>query len=203
MTKKKIGLMGGTFDPIHYGHLVAAEEARTNFDLSKVIFIPAGNPPHKKDYTVTDAEHRYIMTALAVNSNPFFEVSRVEIDREGYTYTVDTLKWFKEKYKDAVEIFFISGADAILDILTWKKVEEVMNYCTFIAATRPGYTSEQLERKVKEVKEIYGKDIFVLEVTGMAISSTEIRKKVKNGQSIKYLLPEAVEYYILKNNLYR
>ncbi|MGB9839328.1 nicotinate-nucleotide adenylyltransferase [Thermovenabulum sp.] len=195
--------MGGTFDPIHYGHLVAAEEARTNFDLSKVIFIPAGNPPHKKDYPVTDAEHRYIMTALAVNSNPFFEVSRVEIDREGYTYTVDTLKWFKEKYKDAVEIFFISGADAILDILTWKKVEEVMNYCTFIAATRPGYTSEQLERKVKEVKEIYGKDIFVLKVTGMAISSTEIRKKVKNGQSIKYLVPEAVEYYILKNNLYR
>lgn len=203
MTKKKIGLMGGTFDPIHYGHLVAAEEARINFNLSKVIFIPAGNPPHKKDYPVTDAEHRYIMTALAVNSNPFFEVSRVEIDREGYTYTVDTLKWFKEKYKDAVEIFFISGADAILDILTWKKVEEVMNYCTFIAATRPGYTSEQLERKVKEVKEIYGKEIFVLEVTGMAISSTEIRKKVKNGQSIKYLLPEAVEYYILKYNLYR
>ncbi|KYO64753.1 putative nicotinate-nucleotide adenylyltransferase [Thermovenabulum gondwanense] len=203
MTKKKIGLMGGTFDPIHYGHLVAAEEARINFNLSKVIFIPAGNPPHKKDYPVTDAEHRYIMTALAVNSNPFFEVSRVEIDREGYTYTVDTLKWFKEKYKDAVEIFFISGADAILDILTWKKVEEVMNYCTFIAATRPGYTSEQLERKVKEVKEIYGKEIFVLEVTGMAISSTEIRKKVKNGQSIKYLVPEAVEYYILKYNLYR
>ncbi|WP_157074749.1 nicotinate-nucleotide adenylyltransferase [Thermovenabulum gondwanense] len=203
LTKKKIGLMGGTFDPIHYGHLVAAEEARINFNLSKVIFIPAGNPPHKKDYPVTDAEHRYIMTALAVNSNPFFEVSRVEIDREGYTYTVDTLKWFKEKYKDAVEIFFISGADAILDILTWKKVEEVMNYCTFIAATRPGYTSEQLERKVKEVKEIYGKEIFVLEVTGMAISSTEIRKKVKNGQSIKYLVPEAVEYYILKYNLYR
>ncbi|MGB9812516.1 MAG: nicotinate-nucleotide adenylyltransferase [Thermovenabulum sp.] len=195
--------MGGTFDPIHYGHLVAAEEARINFNLSKVIFIPAGNPPHKKDYKVTDSEHRYIMTALAVNSNPYFEVSRVEVDREGYTYTVDTLKWFREKYDDSVELFFISGADAILDILTWKKVEEVLKYCTFIAATRPGYTSEQLERKVKEVKNLYGKEIFILEVTGMAISSTDIRKKVKNGQSIKYLVPEAVEYYIIKNNLYR
>lgn len=203
MTKLKIGLMGGTFDPIHYGHLVAAEEARINFNLSKVIFIPAGNPPHKKDYKVTDSEHRYIMTALAVNSNPYFEVSRVEVDREGYTYTVDTLKWFREKYDNSVELFFISGADAILDILTWRKVEEVLKYCTFIAATRPGYTSEQLERKVKEVKNLYGKEIFILEVTGMAISSTDIRKKVKNGQSIKYLVPEAVEYYIIKNNLYR
>lgn len=203
MTKLKIGLMGGTFDPIHYGHLVAAEEARINFNLSKVIFIPAGNPPHKKDYKVTDSEHRYIMTALAVNSNPYFEVSRVEVDREGYTYTVDTLKWFREKYDDSVELFFISGADAILDILTWRKVDEVLKYCTFIAATRPGYTSEQLERKVKEVKNLYGKEIFILEVTGMAISSTDIRKKVKNGQSIKYLVPEAVEYYIIKNNLYR
>jgi len=168
-----------------------------------VIFIPAGNPPHKKDYKVTDSEHRYIMTALAVNSNPYFEVSRVEVDREGYTYTVDTLKWFREKYDNSVELFFISGADAILDILTWRKVEEVLKYCTFIAATRPGYTSEQLERKVKEVKNLYGKEIFILEVTGMAISSTDIRKKVKNGQSIKYLVPEAVEYYIIKNNLYR
>jgi len=203
LTKLKIGLMGGTFDPIHYGHLVAAEEARINFNLSKVIFIPAGNPPHKKDYKVTDSEHRYIMTALAVNSNPYFEVSRVEVDREGYTYTVDTLKWFREKYDNSVELFFISGADAILDILTWRKVEEVLKYCTFIAATRPGYTSEQLERKVKEVKNLYGKEIFILEVTGMAISSTDIRKKVKNGQSIKYLVPEAVEYYIIKNNLYR
>lgn len=200
---KRIGIMGGTFDPIHFGHLITAEEARINFNLDRVIFVPTGNPPHKKDYEVTDPEHRYIMTALATNSNPFFQVSRIEIERRGYSYTVDTLNQFLEIYGKDVSLFFISGADAVLDILTWKNVKGVLDVCTFIAATRPGYPVKKLEDKLKELKDLYGKDVQLLEVTAVAISSTEIRKRVKEGRSIKYLVPESVEEYILKNGLYR
>ncbi|MFO7152267.1 MAG: nicotinate-nucleotide adenylyltransferase [Bacillota bacterium] len=195
--------MGGTFDPIHFGHLITAEEARINFNLDRVIFVPTGNPPHKKDYEVTDPEHRYVMTALATNSNPFFQVSRIEIERRGYSYTVDTLNQFLEIYGKDVSLFFISGADAVLDILTWKNVKGVLDVCTFIAATRPGYPVKKLEDKLKELKDLYGKDVQLLEVTAVAISSTEIRKRVKEGRSIKYLVPESVEEYILKNGLYR
>nr|PZN05520.1 MAG: nicotinic acid mononucleotide adenylyltransferase [Bacillota bacterium] len=200
---KRIGIMGGTFDPIHFGHLITAEEARINFNLDRVIFVPTGNPPHKKDYEVTDPEHRYVMTALATNSNPFFQVSRIEIERRGYSYTVDTLNQFLEIYGKDVSLFFISGADAVLDILTWKNVKGVLDVCTFIAATRPGYPVKKLEDKLKELKDLYGKDVQLLEVTAVAISSTEIRKRVKEGRSIKYLVPESVEEYILKNGLYR
>ncbi|MCF6096618.1 nicotinate-nucleotide adenylyltransferase [Thermovorax subterraneus] len=200
---KRIGIMGGTFDPIHFGHLVTAEEARINFELDKVIFVPTGNPPHKKDYEVTDSEHRYLMTALATNNNPFFEVSRIEIDRKGYSYTVDTLNQMVEIYGSDTSLFFISGADAVLDILTWKNIKEVLDICTFIAATRPGYPINKLKDKLEEIKKLYGKDVYLLEVTAIAISSTEIRKRVKEGRSIKYLVPEGVEKYILKNGLYR
>ncbi|MDN5332585.1 MAG: nicotinate-nucleotide adenylyltransferase [Tepidanaerobacteraceae bacterium] len=200
---KRIGIMGGTFDPIHFGHLVTAEEARINFELDKVIFVPTGNPPHKKDYEVTEPEHRYLMTALATNSNPFFEVSRIEIERKGYSYTVDTLSQMVEIYGKNTSLFFISGADAVLDILTWKNIKGVLDICTFIAATRPGYPVKKLKNKLAEIKKLYGKDVYLLEVTAMAISSTEIRKRIKEGRSIKYLVPEGVEEYILKNGLYR
>nr|WP_245628505.1 nicotinate-nucleotide adenylyltransferase [Fervidicola ferrireducens] len=200
---KRIGIMGGTFDPIHFGHLVTAEEARINFELDKVIFVPTGNPPHKKDYEVTEPEHRYLMTALATNSNPFFEVSRIEIERKGYSYTVDTLNQLVEIYGKDTSLFFISGADAVLDILTWKNIKGVLDVCTFIAATRPGYPIKKLKDKLEEIKKLYGKDVYLLEVTAIAISSTEIRRRVKEGRSIKYLVPEGVEEYILKNGLYR
>jgi nicotinate-nucleotide adenylyltransferase len=200
---KRIGIMGGTFDPIHFGHLVTAEEARINFELDKVIFVPTGNPPHKKDYEVTEPEHRYLMTALATNSNPFFEVSRIEIERKGYSYTVDTLNQLVEIYGKDTSLFFISGADAVLDILTWKNIKGVLDVCTFIAATRPGYPVKKLKDKLEEIKKLYGKDVYLLEVTAIAISSTEIRRRVKEGRSIKYLVPEGVEEYILKNGLYR
>ncbi|SHM61712.1 nicotinate-nucleotide adenylyltransferase [Caldanaerovirga acetigignens] len=200
---KRIGIMGGTFDPIHFGHLVTAEEARINFELDKVIFVPTGKPPHKKDYEVTDSEHRYLMTALATNNNPFFEVSRIEIDRKGYSYTVDTLNQMVQIYGKDTSLFFISGADAVLDILTWKNIKEVLDICTFIAATRPGYPINKLKDKLEEIKRLYGKDVYLLEVTAIAISSTDIRRKVKEGRSIKYLVPEGVEKYILKNGLYR
>lgn len=201
--KKRVGIMGGTFDPIHYGHLVTAEAARINFNLDEVVFTPAGNPPHKKNYKVTEAEHRYLMTVLAVNGNPYFKVSRMEIDRPGYTYTIDTIRQFSLEYGKDTSLFFISGADAILDILTWKDVAEVLNYCTFIAATRPGYHLAELKKKLEEIKRLYGKDVYPMEVTGLDISSTDIRNRVKQGLSIKYLLPDSVETYIKKNGLYR
>lgn len=200
---QRVGIMGGTFDPIHYGHLVTAEAARTHFNLDRVIFTPTGKPPHKKGYSVTPAEDRYLMTVLAVNGNPYFEVSRIEIERLGYSYTVDTLEQFYRKYGNDVKLFFISGADAVLDILTWKDVDKVLSYCTFIAATRPGYPMDELNQKLSQIKKLYGRQVFSMEVTGMDISSTDIRRRVREGLSIKYLLPESVETYIKKNDLYR
>ena len=200
---KRVGIMGGTFDPIHYGHLVTAEAARTQFNLDKVIFTPTGNPPHKKGYAVTPAEQRYLMTVLAINDNPYFEISRMEIDRPGLTYTVDTLESFYNELGKDVKLFFISGADAVLDILTWKDVDRVLSYCTFIAATRPGYPTEKLNKKISQLKKLYGRNVYPMKVTGLDISSTEIRRRVKEGLSIKYLLPRSVEIYIQKNNLYR
>ncbi|NLO89274.1 MAG: nicotinate-nucleotide adenylyltransferase [Clostridia bacterium] len=199
---KALGIMGGTFDPIHYGHLVTAEEARCQFNLDVVVFVPSGKPPHKKDYRVSDAKHRYLMTVLAVVTNPFFDVSRIEIDREGYSYTIDTVKAFRKKYPWS-EIFFITGADAILEILTWKKVEEIMDHCRFIAATRPGYNLSDLDKKFKAILPEYSNRVETIEVPALAISSTDIRRRVAMDKSIKYLVPEAVEQYIWKNNLYK
>ncbi|WP_213975099.1 nicotinate-nucleotide adenylyltransferase [Tepidanaerobacter acetatoxydans] len=200
---EKVGIMGGTFDPIHYGHLVTAETARTNFKLDRVIFTPAGRPPHKKGYAVTSSEDRYLMTMLAINNNPFFEISRMEIERPGLTYTVDTLEKFYNDLGKNVKLYFISGADAVFDILTWKDVDKVLSYCTFIAATRPGYPMEQLNQKLMQIRQIYGHQVVPMKVTSLDISSTEIRRRVKEGLSIKYLLPESVETYIRKSGLYR
>ncbi len=198
----KIGIMGGTFDPIHYGHLVTAEAVRSTFDLDNVLFVPTGNPPHKKGYKVTGSVHRYLMTVLATVTNPFFEVSRIEIDSEGYSYTIDTIKGLKKIYGKTADLYFISGADAILEIITWKQVNELLDLCFFVAATRPGYELKELNQKINEIKKIYNKQIFSLEVPAMAISSTDIRKRVREKRPIKYLLPESVEYYIKKNKLY-
>lgn len=199
----RVGIMGGTFDPIHYGHLVTAEAARIHFGLNEVVFIPAGNPPHKKDYIVTPAEDRYLMTVLAINNNPYFKVSRIEIERPGYTYTVDTLKQLGEEYGPGTSLFFISGADAVFDIMTWKDVAKVLDYCTFIAATRPRYPVTKLKQKLEEIKQLYGKEVIPMQVPGMDISSTEIRRRVNQGLSIRYLLPDDVREYIEKVGLYR
>lgn len=202
--KKRIGIIGGTFDPIHYGHLVNAEGARVEFGLDKVVFVPSGNPPHKKDYRVTDPEDRYLMTLLATITNPHFELSRLEIDRPGLSYTVDTIRECKAIYGDAVELYFITGADAILEILTWKNVGELITLCQFVAATRPGYSLTGLKRIVSIIRQQEQKDFTVhcIEVPALMISSTDIRARVKKGQPIKYLLPEAVEDYIYKEKLY-
>jgi nicotinate-nucleotide adenylyltransferase len=198
----KIGIMGGTFDPIHYGHLVTAEAARAKFNLDQVIFVPAGNPPHKVDQMVTDKNHRYLMTLLATATNPYFEVSRIEIDREGYTYTIDTVKNFNVEFQGKAQFYFITGADALNQILTWKDAESLLKICEFVAATRPGYHHDDLFKDIEYLTVNYNSRIHFVEVPSLAISSTDIRERVKSNQPIKYLLPESVENYIYKNNLY-
>ncbi|WP_372996545.1 nicotinate-nucleotide adenylyltransferase [Lutispora sp.] len=199
---KRFAVMGGTFDPIHYGHLVTAEAVRDKFKLEKVLFMPTNNPPHKMHRPTTDAYHRYLMTVLATITNPYFEVSRLEIERSGITYTVDTIRELRRIHGEDAEIYFITGADAILEILTWHNVEELLGMCQFVAATRPGFYYHDMEQKLEEIKSKYDKEIYSIEVPSLAISSTDIRYRINNNKTIRYLLPESVEHYIRKNNLY-
>jgi len=195
-----IGIVGGTFDPIHYGHLIIAEEARVTFGLNKVLFVTAGQPPHKKDYQVSDVEHRYALALLATASNRYFECSRMEIERPGPSFSVDTVKAVTETVEQGTSVYFITGADAILEILTWHEPDVLRSMCKFIAATRPGYDLNELkERLPKE----YMDQIVFLETPGVHISSTEIRARVRDSRTIKYMVPESVEQYIHKHGLYR
>ena len=194
----RLGIMGGTFDPIHYGHLVAAEEALVQFNLDRVVFMPTGEPARKDDRRVTSAEHRYLMTVIATASNPDFVVSRLEVDRPGVTYTVDTMRELRSMYGSDAELFFITGADAILDILTWKDSGQLADLCVLIAATRPGYDLSRLDSQA-------GASSFRIErmaVPALAISSTDIRARIATRKPVRYLLPEAVATYIRKNGLY-
>ncbi|MFH1583999.1 MAG: nicotinate-nucleotide adenylyltransferase [Actinomycetota bacterium] len=203
----RIGIMGGTFNPIHYGHLVTAEEARIQFNLDRVLFIPTGDPPHKEGQKITNAQQRYLMTVMATGSNPYFYVSRMEIDRPQPSYTMDTVKDLHEVYKDS-QIFFITGTDAVLDILTWKNPAEILNLCIFIAATRPGYELDRLNNIKKRLKDELGiadinEKIHIIKIPALAISSTDIRNRVRTGKPIRYLLPEGVANHIYKMNFYK
>jgi nicotinate-nucleotide adenylyltransferase len=191
--------MGGTFDPIHYGHLVTAEEALWQFSLDEVLFVPTGQPWMKDRPDVSPPEHRYLMTVIAAASNPHFSVSRLEIDRGGPSYTVDTLRSLKEQYGEKTELFFVSGADAILEIFGWKDPEEVLELARFIAATRPGYDIARFEREAPT----HHPAVEVMGVPALAISSTDIRDRVREGRPIRYLVPEGVKTYIEKTELYR
>ncbi|MBE0418415.1 MAG: nicotinate-nucleotide adenylyltransferase [Coriobacteriia bacterium] len=193
--------MGGTFDPIHFGHLVTAEEALVQFNLDRVIVMPAGRPARKTDVEVTPAEHRYLMTVIATAANPDFEVSRMEIDRPGVTYTVDTLNALRDVHGPHAELFFITGADAVWEIVMWKDAERFRGLATFIAATRPGYDLEAAQQVHSE--ELSRIDIHFIEVPALAISSTDIRRRVAERRPIRYLMPEAVAAYIQKYGLYR
>lgn len=199
---KRIGLMGGTFDPIHHGHLVAAEVARFEFGLEKVIFIPAGIPPHKTRKDISLFAHRLEMTSRAVASNPFFTVSDLEIKREGSSYTIDTVQEMCRLFPGN-EFYFITGADAVLEILTWRNVIGLLELCCFIAATRPGFKLESLNNSLNHLNHQQLSKIKMLEVPALAISSTDIRKRVQDGRPIKYLLPEKVEEYIYLKRLYK
>jgi nicotinate-nucleotide adenylyltransferase len=195
----RLGVMGGTFDPLHHGHLVTAEEALWQFHLDEVVFVPTGQPWMKADREVSPAEHRYLMTVIATASNPHFSVSRIEVDREGPTYAVDTLRELRQQRAGDVELFFITGADAMLEILQWKDPEEVLEQAHFIAATRPGYDIARFE---KEAPTSHPR-VSVMDIPALAISSSDIRRRVRDGEPIRYLVPEGVNTYIRKFRLYR
>lgn len=197
----RLGVMGGTFDPIHYGHLVTAEEALVQFNLDRVIFMPTGRPVRKTHRHVSSIEDRYLMTVIATASNPDFEVSRLEIDRPGDTYTVDTMIALRELYGPRAELFFITGADAVREILTWKDAGRLTELCTFIAATRPGYEPD-IEAPASGSAEPAPR-VESMEVPSLAISSSDLRARVAQRRPVRYLLPEAVAAYIQKNGLYR
>lgn len=194
--------MGGTFDPIHYGHLVTAEVARAHFGLSEVLFVPTGTPPHKDRRAVTRAEDRYLMTVLATATNPHFRVSRIEVDRPGPSYTVDTLRALKAEYGPEVSLFFITGADAVLEMLSWREPSQLLVLAEVIAATRPGYVLAEVAKLRHGLTNAEWTRIHTLEVPALAISSSDIRRRRQAGLPIKYLVPEAVELYIEKTNLY-
>lgn len=196
--KRRLGIMGGTFDPIHFGHLVTAEAARHRFELEQVIFVPSGRPPHKQERRVSSADERLMMTLLATVANPNFVVSDWEVRREQLSYTYDTVRAFHQLYSDEAELFFITGADAVLEIMQWRKIDELAGLCSFIAATRPGYQLEGFDLPPKLADKLY-----FMEVPALAISSSDIRRRVQCGEPIKYLLPETVEMYIIKHGLYR
>lgn len=195
----RVGLMGGTFDPIHHGHLLIAEHVRCELKLDRVIFIPAGSPPHKQGQTITAAEHRYLMVSLATAPNPCFFTSRIELDRQGASFSVDTLRHFLDTGCQPEDLFFITGADAILEILTWHRHEEAVRLCTFVAVARPGYDL----RRMRELPPAYQERIRLVETVAIDISSTEIRTRVRTRRPIRYLVPDPVDAYITKHRLYQ
>ena len=196
----RLGIMGGTFDPIHNGHLVAAQQALDDLELDTVVFMPAGSPAFKQDRRVSSTEDRYAMTLLATADNPSFSTSRFEIAREGITYTVDTLAALRELYPDNVEFYFITGADAIMDILKWHDAEKLARLARLVAATRPGYDLDAV------VDVVFGSgiafDVTYLEVPALAISSSHLRERTGQGMSLRYLTPDSVVGYIEKRGLY-
>ncbi|CCH69766.1 MAG: nicotinate-nucleotide adenylyltransferase [Phycicoccus sp.] len=186
--------MGGTFDPIHHGHLVAASEVQSLFDLDEVTFVPTGEPWQKEGREVSLPEHRYLMTVVATASNPGFTVSRVDIERGGKTYTIDTLRDLRAQHPDA-DLFFITGADALAQILSWKDAEDLFDLAEFIGVTRPGYELSEDGLPADRV--------HLQEVPAMAISSTDCRDRVAAGEPVWYLVPDGVVQYINKYGLYR
>lgn len=192
--RRRVGIMGGTFDPIHHGHLVAASEVMSEFDLDEVIFVPTAIQPFKKGRRVTPAEHRYLMTVIATASNPRFGVSRVDIDRGKITYTIDTLTDLKNQDPDA-DYYFITGADALERIAEWRDSDKLFEMAQFVGVTRPGH---ELKKPLTPHS-----NIRLLEVPAMAISSTDCRNRVNQGKPVWYLVPDGVVQYIAKYGLYR
>jgi len=200
--KHRVGILGGTFDPIHIGHLMTAEAVRDEYELEKIIFIPAAQPPHKLGQKISPAEDRYLMTVLATCSNPHFEVSDIELRREGPSYSIDTVRELLRTSGGDTEFFFIAGTDIIREIHTWDRIEELLKICPFIAASRPGCRPD-VERTRSILGDLGVKQIHLLDTPELEISSTDIREKVAAGRSIQYIVPPAVEQYIYKKGLYR
>lgn len=194
---RRVGVMGGTFDPIHHGHLVAASEVAHRFDLDEVVFVPTGQPWQKDGQKVSSAEDRYLMTVIATASNPRFSVSRVDIDRSGPTYTVDTLKDLRDQLEN-VELFFITGADALGKIFTWQDWQSMFSLATFVGVSRPGF-----ELNDDHLTRLDDASVHLLEIPALAISSSECRKRVSQQGPVWYLVPDGVVQYIAKRGLYR
>jgi len=193
---RRVGVMGGTFDPIHHGHLVAASEVQAVFGLDEVIFVPTGDPWQKSHREVSPAEHRYLMAVIATAANPRFTVSRVDIDRGGPTYTIDTLNDLNAALPDD-ELFFITGADALAEIFTWRDADALFELAQFVGCTRPGYPME-----AETIKKIPSERVTLLEIPALAISSTDCRDRRRRGEPIWYLVPDGVVQYIGKHDLY-
>lgn len=199
---KKIGIMGGTFNPIHYGHLMLAETAYNNFSLDKVLFMPTKKPAYKSIFNIVKDEHRINMVKLAIESNEHFEISTMEFDREGNTYTVDTLNILKNMYPN-IDFYFILGADSLYDFHKWYKPDEIIKLATILAAKRPLSDNQDFDNEIKLLRRTYpGSDIRFLDSPSIDISSSIIRHRITSQKSIRYLVPEAVEAYIMQNNLY-
>ncbi len=196
----RIGVMGGTFDPPHIGHLVAAEEARVRLRLERVLFVPAGIPPHKLDEPVTPVEHRLEMVTRAVASNPYFTVSRVDVDRPGPSYTVDTLRLLRGEWGDDVELYFIMGIDSLADLPNWHEPQRIIELCRLAVVDRPGYDAhiESLERILPGLS----RRVEFVPMPQLEISSTDLAERVRQGLPIRYQVPPAVEAYIYTHRLY-
>ena len=199
---KRYGMMGGTFNPINLAHLYIAYEAKETLNLDKVIFMVAGNPPHKKESSVIDSNYRYDMVKMAIKDYPGFEISDYEIKKQGYSYTYETLKYLKGD-EGEVELFFIAGADSLMDIEKWKNPELVLSNCTFVAFNRGEYDKETLERQKKKLQDKYNSNIILLDISNLDISSSMIRERIINGKRVDFFIPEKVKKYIEQNKLYR
>ena len=197
---KKVGIMGGTFNPIHIGHLIMAQEVYDKFKMDKILFIPDSDPPHKNK-GVADTKDRFNMVKTAISGNSAFEISDIETKREGKTYTYDTLIQLKEMYED-VEFYFIIGFDTLVTLNTWRNSKDVFKLCKFVVANRMN-NLEDMEREIRKKEELYNADIYSVNIPDVNISSTEIRRRVRYGETIKYIVPDGVRKYIMENGLYK
>jgi nicotinate-nucleotide adenylyltransferase len=197
---KRVGVIGGTFDPIHLGHLIIAEEARTHLNLNRVVFVPAGQPPHKSVHQISSPERRLEMVRLAISNNEHFEVSRVDMDRMGPCYTVDTIRLLQETWGADTEIYFLIGSDSLVDLPTWHQPAQLLRLCHIVAVQRPGHQVDL--RELDRLLPGAAPAIQQIDTPTLDISSTEIRHRVRKQGSIRYLVPAAVEHYIHQNRCY-
>lgn len=192
----KIAVMGGTFNPIHFAHLISAEQVRESLGYESILFVPAGQPPHKLQPNLVSAKHRFQMVLLATEDNPFFEVSGIELEQSGPSYTIHTIESLRFKYGETAELAWIIGADSLIEYKIWKDFDEVLEKCKLVVTTRPNYNLEQVPMEIR-------KRVDIIQITGIDISATEIRHRIQNRMTIRYLVPEPVAAYITKHKLYR
>jgi nicotinate-nucleotide adenylyltransferase len=200
----RVGILGGTFDPIHLGHLIIAETVRDEMALGKVVFVPAATPPHKQERSIADAAHRLEMVRLAIAGNPAFEVSAVEIERGGVSYTIETIEGLRRSVGDEAKLFLIIGADSVPELTTWKDIDHLVHLCTFVVVARPGYRIEDLIREEIGLAPDTRQRVLrhYIDAVRVDISSTDLRARLAEGRSVRYRLPEAVEHYIRSKGLY-